>query len=66
MMSASCVVGVVNIDTRKAHKKPRNPAISKIERKKKLLANANIENESKKPLYGSEVSALDRRIGVCS
>jgi hypothetical protein len=66
MISASWVVGVVNMDTRKAHKKPRNPAIKITDCRKKELTNAATQNERRKPRYGSDVRALDNRIGVCA
>ena len=63
-MSASCVVGVVNMDTRNAHKNPRKPPMSKIDFRKNELTTASTQKDNKRPRYGSEVNALDSKIGT--
>ena len=64
IINASCVVGVVNMLTRNAHKKPRNPAIKMMDCRKNELTKARTQKDRRNPLYGSDVNALDNRIGV--
>jgi len=64
-INALCA-SVWNIDTRKALKKPKNPANNKIEFRYNELANVINEKAKVNPRYGSVVRARDNNIGICS